>query len=342
MGIAELLINQRVHPVHILKIILCLLPRVVIISMPAACLFSVLLAFIRLSSDNEIIALYSSGISLYQMMAPVICFSLISYIIVSLVSLYGVPIGNMSYRNVLYQMIKSKGNLTIKERIFYEPIDHVVFYISHFDHKERLMKDLFVVDRRDRLATSEIIADRGRILSGSDSNILTVRFENGTIFTVGKESGVTRTIKFESYDLNIDMRDIIAGIVSREKEPNEMYASELIEKLKRQNDNPRKTNAIGIKLFEMFSIPAAVFLLSMIGAPLGVHVRAGERTKGIVISLLIFLIYYNLLIVVRYISEKGILPPSIGVWIPVLFLLLIGVVLFIPAKNNRTFSLKYL
>lgn len=336
MGIADLLVNQNVHPVFILKIMVSLLPRVMIISMPAACLFCVLLAFIRLSSDNEIIALHSSGISLYQMMAPVIFFSLASTIIAGLVSIYGVPIGNRSYRDVVYKMIKSNRDLTIKERTFYEPIDNLMFYINHYAYKEKLMKDLFVVDRRDRLATSEIIADRGWILSGGESNILTVRFEDGIIFTIEKDRGTARTIQFESYDLNIDLRDILSGILSREKEPKEMFIGELLENL--QKGPPMKRHLIGITLFEMFSIPVAIFLLGIIGAPLGIQVRTAGRTKGMVISLFLFLAYYNLLMGASYICEKGFLLPSVGVWIPNLFLLLVSVYLFVPWKTKRPLS----
>ena len=334
MSITDLLVNQHVYPGQVFKIILCLLPRVIIFSMPAACLMCVLLAFIRLSSDNEIIALNSSGISLYQMLPPVIFFSVISLLFASLIAIYAVPWGNRSYRDVIYRIIKSKADVAIKERIFYEPFDNVVFYVNSFSPKQKIMTDLFVVDRRDKQATNTIIAEKGRILSSRDSNLITIHFLNGTIFSVGKDLETARTIKFETYDFNIDLRDIMSWIISREKEPKEMYPWELIHSLKTAPPEEFKSTLMEIRLFEMFSIPLAIFLMCLIGAPLGTHVRAKGRTKGIVISLLIFLVYYIFLMSVRYISEMGTLSPSIGTWIPDLLLLIICFYLLALAPNR--------
>lgn len=335
----DLLVNQRVNPVQIMKIILCLLPRVFIFSMPAVCLMSVLLAFIRLSSDNEIVALNASGISLYQLMAPVIFFSLISYIIASLISIYWVPWGNRSYRDVIFEIAESKVDALIKERIFYEPFDNdMVFYVNSFSLKEKIMKDLIVMDRRDQPVTVTIWAKKGRIIPGNGSNILTVHFVDGTIFTNEDDFKRARTIKFETYDLKVDLRDVMSSMVSKEIEPNEMYIRELIDNLKISQEKSMKNNLMGLKLFEMFSIPLAIFILGLIGAPLGAHVKVRGHAKGIVLSLFIFLAYYICIMGVRYICEMGILPPPIGVWIPVFFLLIVCSYLMLQASNYRPFG----
>lgn len=335
MGITELLVNQSVDVGQIFKIILCLLPRVIIFSMPAACLMCVMLAFIRLSSDNEIIALNASGISLYQMLAPVVFFSLMSYLIAGFIAIHGVPWGNRSYKDIVFRIIKSKADFVIKERVFYEPFDGVVFYVNSFSLKERRMKDLFVVDRRSNPNTNTIVAKGGRILSNRSSNIITINFIDGTIFTIEKDFEAARTIKFDSYDLNIDLREIMSRVASREKDPNEMYIRELIANIKASQGKSLKKNLMGIELFEMFSIPFAIFLMGIIGAPLGSHVRANGRTKGIAISLLIFLVYYICLVSARYICESGTLPPSLGVWIPNLFLLITCAYFLARAANYR-------
>jgi lipopolysaccharide export system permease protein len=331
----DLLVNQRVNPGQIVKITICLLPQAILFSMPAVCLMSVLLAFVRFSGDNEIMALNASGISLSQIMAPVIFFSLISYIIASIIAIYWVPWGNGSYRDVIFKIVKSKADVAIKERIFYEPFDNVVFYVNSFSPKERTMKDLFVVDRRDQPVTATIVAKKGKIIQSNGSDIVTIHFLDGTIFMNEMDFKKARTIKFDTYDLNIDLRDVMSSMFSREREPKEMYIGELIENLKKSQGKNIKSNVIGIKLFEMFSIPLATFILGLIGAPLGTHVKGRGYTKGIIVSLFIFLAYYISLMGMRYICEIGILAPPLGVWIPVIFLLFICIYLLIQATNYR-------
>ncbi|MBW1764298.1 MAG: LptF/LptG family permease [Deltaproteobacteria bacterium] len=334
MGITELLINQRVNPGQVLKIILCLLPRVIIYSLPATCLMFVLLTFLRLSSDNEVIAFNSSGISLFQMLQPVIFFSLIIYFVASFFALYGVPWGNRAYKEVVFRLIESKADVAVKERVFCEPFDDVIFYVNSFSSREKTMKDLFVVDKRSK-PSNTIVAKRGKILPNPASGMVTVLFIDGTIFTVDKDFQKARTIKFDTYDLNIDLNDIMSSIVSREKEPKEMSIGALIHNLKITPGNKLRNNQMSIKLFEMFSIPMAIFLMGIIGAPLGAHIRASGRTKGIFISLLISLVFYICLMSVRYLCEMEVLSPSIGTWIPNLFLVITCIYLLDRAGNDR-------
>jgi len=348
MGIIELLINERVYPIHVLKIIVCLMPSATIFSLPVTCLMCVLLTFLRLSSDNEIVAIHSSGISLYQILPPVIFFSLISYLIASLIAIFGIPWGNRSYKDVIFQIVESKADVVIKERIFYKPFEDVVFYVSSFSAKDRTMKDLFVVDKRDRSLTNTIVAEKGKIQSNPSSKIINIHFIDGTIFTVDKDFKTARTIKFDTYDLNIDLKEIISFFISREKKPKEMSINELIHELKTSPSGSLRYNQMGIKLFEMFSIPMAIFFMGLIGAPLGSQVRSRGRSKGIVISLVIFFIYYVSLMSVRYVCEMGVLPPWFGIWIPNLFLIIISIYLLRRVVNDRPilfferFSLKRL
>jgi len=338
MGITELLLNQRVYASQVLQIIFYLLPRTILFSLPATCLLCVMLTFLRLSSDNEFIALNSSGISLYQILPPVIFFSAVIFCIASIMAIYVVPWGNRSYKGVIFKIIESKADVAVRERIFFEPFDDVIFYVNSFSTKERMMKDLFVVDRRDEPVTNTIVASKGKILSNPRSKIITIHFIQGTIFTVDKNYKTVRTIKFDTYDLNIDLKDIISSLVSRERHPREMFIRELVHNLKTTPRGTEKNYLMAVKLFEMFSIPMAIFIMGIIGAPLGAQVRSKGRSIGIIISLVIFLIYYVCLMSVRYISKMGTLHPAIGAWIPDLFLCIMCVYLLRRVANDRPFS----
>jgi lipopolysaccharide export system permease protein len=332
INMTDMLVTQQVDIGQLMAIILCLLPRVVLFSMPAACLMSVLLAFIRISGDNEIISLNASGISLYQIMTPVILFSLTCSIIACLMSIFGVPWGNNSYRKVILEMVKTKADIAIKERVFYEPFDNLVFYVNSYSPKDKSMKNIFVLDRRSQSEKNTVVAAGAKIVSDKDSDTVTIHFENGTMFT---DDGYG---SFDSYSIPVDLRDVMSSIVSREKEPKEMYLGELISNLKVSHDKDTRKNLMELKLYEMFSIPVCVFLIGIIGVPLGARERAGGRTRGIVISLFVFLAYYICLTGTRYVCEMGGLSPSVGVWVPAFFLLIACSYLMLGIGNYRPFN----
>ena len=328
LPLTQLILTQGVHVVHVIQMVLYSLPDFVVFALPAVSLMSVVLAFLRLSADSEIIALKSCGISLYQMLPTVVVLSIAGLFITALISIYAVPWGNKSFKDLIFQIAESKADLGVKERIFSEPFDNVVFYVNSFSTQERLMKDVFVVDKRDRGIVNTIIAKEGRIFSRPEKKLITLHFMNGTIFMVGKDLESARTIKFNTYDLNIGLKDIMAAVASRKKKPKEMSVSELMERLKKLQKGEGKYYNMIIQVLEKFTIPLAVFLMGMLGAPLGAQMKARGRSSGIGVSLLIFLIYYMCLAGARSICETGTITPVIGVWIPNVFLLITFIFLF--------------
>jgi lipopolysaccharide export system permease protein len=79
LQLTELFVNKGVPLGYILRLLYFLLPSFLVLTIPMATLLSVLLAFNRLSSDNEITALKASGVSLYQMIPPVLVFAFATY-----------------------------------------------------------------------------------------------------------------------------------------------------------------------------------------------------------------------------------------------------------------------
>ncbi len=333
--VTELVVNREVYLGHVVRMIVYMLPDIVAFALPAASLMAVLVAFLRLSADNEIIALKSSGISLYQMLAPVVAMSFAGLLASALIGTVAAPWGNRSFKDLLFQIGQSKADLGVKERVFCEPFDHVVFYVSSFSSRNRVMRDVFVVDRRDKEVTNTIIAEKARIVSHPQHRIITLRFQKGDILVVDKGSKSARSIKFDTYDLNIGLKDIMASLAERRKRPKELYISELKKEMDRRSKGTPRYNEMMTELWEIFSIPIAVFLMGIIGVPLGAQLREGGRTFGIGVSLIVFFIYYMCLAGSRSISEAGIISPRFGVWIPVLFLLFSCVYLLRLSARER-------
>jgi len=366
MDIVDLMLNQGISASGLAKIILSMLPQIVLFSLPAACLMSAMLAFIRLAGDNEIIALNASGVSLYQMLPPVIFFSFVVYTAAGLMAIYGVPWGNRYYQDNRQMLTKSRTSLTPPERIFYNEIDNFVFYVNSSSTREG-MKDIFIVDKSNKKVTTTIVAESGMIIAGTNPNTYYLHLNNGTSFAsfitakadgavtdpeVEKppkaekkagayelESGKVSVMTFPTLDYPITFGDITSSSSSREKKSKEMSLRELRSRLKEKGMDPSKRNEMGIKLYEMFSIPLAIFILGIIGAYLGSHVRARGRTAGVILSLIVFLLYYVSLMGSRYLCEMGVVAPVIGVWSPVLLLLIISIFFLSRAKKTGAFSL---
>src|SRR4030066_795218 len=70
--ITEMVVDKGVPVGYAIKLFLCLIPAFLVFVTPMALLLGILTALTRLSADNEIIALKTSGVGLYRMSPPVI------------------------------------------------------------------------------------------------------------------------------------------------------------------------------------------------------------------------------------------------------------------------------
>jgi len=334
LSITELIVTRGVRVTQVIGMVVYLLPDILTFALPAVTLMSVVVAFLRLSVDSEIIALKSSGISLYQMLPPVVAFSILVFFIGLAISVFAAPWGNRAFKDLIFKIAESKADIGIKERVFCEPFDNLVLYVNNFSRRERVLKDVFVVDRRDKDVTNTIVAEEGRIMMRPDERIITIYFVNGTIFVVDKNLSAARTIKFNTYALNIGLKDVMADLASRRKAPHELSIGSLIEQIKTVPKGKIRYNTMMRELLEKGSIPLAVLFMGIIGVPLGAQIRARGRSTGIGVSLAVFSVYYICLMVMRSICSSGGMSPVIGVWIPDVFLI-ISIVYFLRRASNE-------
>ena len=335
LSITELIVTRGVHLSQVAGMVLFLLPDILTFALPAVTLMSVVVAFLRLSADSEIIAMKSSGVSLYQMLPPVIVFSLLAFVACLTISVFAAPWGNRSFKDLLFKIAETKADLGIKERVFCEPFGNLVFYVNSFSREERVLKDVFVVDRRDQEMTNTIVSDEAQIIMRPEERTITLLFLKGTIFLVEKSLDASRTIKFNTYALNIGLKDVLADLASRKKAPHELSVSQLIAQLKNTPDTDSEYSRIMRELLEKFSIPLAVFFMGIIGVPLGAQIRGRGRSTGVSVSLMVFSVFYLILMIIRSVCSTGALSPAFGVWIPDLFLIVSVIYLLRRASNER-------
>jgi lipopolysaccharide export system permease protein len=339
LSITELVVTRGVGIGQVLGMVMYLLPDILTFALPAVTLMAVVVAFLRLSADSEIIALKSSGISLFQLLPPVVVFSLVVFFLGIAISAFAAPWGNRAFKDLLFKIAESRADLGIKERVFCEPFDNLIFYVNSFGSKERVLRDVFVVDRRDETVTNTIVAEEGRIIAEPDRRMITIYFGKGTIFAVEQDMRTARTIKFNTYGLTIGLKDVMKDLATRQKAPHELSVGTLIQRVKTAPEGDGDHSRMMTELLEKVSIPLAVLFMGIIGVPLGAQMRARGRSAGVGVSLAVFSVYYICLMVVRSICSSGSIPPGIGVWIPDLFLMMVILYLLRRAADERPISL---
>jgi lipopolysaccharide export system permease protein len=318
--LTELVVTHGVPLADVSKMILYLIPSFLIYTIPMAFLLAVLLAFGRLSADNEIVVIKASGISLVQMMPPVIFSALVAVFIAFGVSAIGAPWGNSAFRELSLQVLTTNITATIREKTFWDDVPGVVMYTDHYDEKSRQMKGVVIHDGRNETRPMTIFARDGVISGKTGSNVLLLSLRDGSIHMAGDDS-LYRLVHFGEYSMTVGGKESSAPLYRNEAD---MWLSDL----KSQMNDPAVPANIRLKhqieYYSRFTFPCASFVFAILAVPLGIQNRRAGKSGGFAVSILIILAYYIMMSVVKTLPEKGLLPSSIALWIPNLVFFAVG------------------
>ena len=112
---------------------------------------SILLTFLRMSSDNEIMALKSSGLSTYRLLLPVMIFSLMGLVTTLYITIFVTPRASTAIEDLTFSVAASNVDIGLKQRTFnddFKELDDMFVHII----KSMCAKVLTVVGTYDFIA----------------------------------------------------------------------------------------------------------------------------------------------------------------------------------------------
>lgn len=149
-------------------------------ALPLAILLSSIMTFGNLGEYFELDAMKASGISLYRIMYPLIVFVVILSIGAFLFSNYILPVANLKFYSLLFDVRSQKPEIIIKPGIFYNGIDNYSIRVSKKDNHTNMLYDIMIYDHSNfRGNTSIILADSGKMVLSPNKDFLFIELYHG-------------------------------------------------------------------------------------------------------------------------------------------------------------------
>ncbi|MBN1931225.1 MAG: LPS export ABC transporter permease LptF [Desulfobacterales bacterium] len=341
LDITNLIVNYRISIFAVLLMLIYSIPYFLIFVIPMSVMLAVLLTLLRMSSDNEIIALKAGGISIYALLPPVFLFCLLGYLFTAFLTIYGVPWGNLSLKDLTYKIAASNLNIGLKERNFNDDFKDVMLFVNKIDLKNKTLIDVFIEDQRNEKMVSTVIAPKGQLFSEPENFTIHLKLYDGIINQVNLEKKSFNSIHFDTYDVGLDLKKMVSAVKNSSKDEKEMQLSELRRYLKNAPRKDANYYSALIEFHKKFSIPFACFALGFIAVPLGIHYKTARRSFGLGLGLIFFLFYYLLLSAGYVFGEAGVYPPVIGMWLPNIVMGCLGLYFFKRAVNEGPVQLTF-
>jgi len=306
-------------------------------TIPIALLIAILIAMGRLSADNEITAIKTSGISLMQIFYPVAIASLITFTLAVFISYFLVPQSNFATKRLLFNIAQQNASIGIKEKVFNSDFKDFLIYAEKIPVNQNYMEGVIISDNRMIGEQNTILAKRAILVSDSESMTVKLKLEDGSIHTVSSDLKNYRKIDFTSYEINLDLSTALANLDESSKTSTEMTVSELLEKMNKPGLDPAAIRELAIEVHKKFSIPLSCIFFGLLALPLGIRSHRSVKSRGFAVGLIIVASYYLLRIGGEALVETGYLSPVIGVWTPNFLFALVGICLLYAANREISF-----
>lgn len=159
-------------------------------ALPLAILLSSLMTFGNLGEHYELVATKAAGISLRRIMAPLIVLSVIIGIGAFYFSNIVLPVANLKFRSILYDVRQQKLSFNLKEGIYYNGLDGYVIRIGDKERDGKIIRDVMIYDHTAGQGNTTVtLAEWGSMEQTPDNRFLIITLHNGSSYDENPNGG---------------------------------------------------------------------------------------------------------------------------------------------------------
>lgn len=322
------------------RVFLLQAPEFISLSFPMATLLSTLMVYARLSTDSELIALRSAGISIYRLITPAI---VLGFLVTALTFGFNeaiVPAAKAQATRTLEQALKQDRPTFKESNIVYNQYRDIrqqdgsktqalerIFYAQQFDG--RRMKILTVLDFSQEGLNQIITSDSAEWNPTAN----TWDFFDGTIYLVAPDGSYRNIVKFEQQQIQLPRTPL--DLASRDRDSAEMNIEEVQEyrEIVRQSGDERRVRKLDLRVQQKIAFPFVCLVFGLTGSVLGIRPQRAGKGTSFAISIIIIFTYYLLSFVCDSMGQLDVLSPVAAAWLPTIVGLGAGTWLLVRAAR---------
>jgi len=290
-----------------------------------AVLTGTLLAFGKLSSDREILAMRTSGVSLWALAFPILVVGLILSLGLIPINDRVVPWSHYAIRQLVKEIGIRNPTAFLEPGTFIKEFKPYILFVYGVEGN-RLSK-IRIYEPQEGRPTRTIVAEKGEFIPIPAERRVLLKLYDGTADEPDpKNPSKFYKLQFATYTMNMNVKEGTDPKTLARK-PKDMSLRMLREeagKLKSQGIDP---TPLQIEVHRRIAIAFSPLAFMMMGLPLGITTRRAQRSVGFGLSVLVFLGYYLLLVLGQGLAQKGTLPAGLALWLGNLACLALGAAL---------------
>jgi len=285
--------------------------------LPLVLFLSVTLAFSRLNQDNELAVLAATGVGKQVLLKIVARFMFLFCVVAGFVAFYAAPWAKTRIATLKAQAWQEANISGIAPGKFKELSGGKgVVYVENLSLDKRSMEHVFFQNLHG--SSSVLKAGGARLEIDKNSGDRFIIFENGRRYQGRPGTLDYKITEYEKYGVLIEAGEEKSGLAGPDTIPTlELLAASRTDQM--------------AELQWRVSAVVACILLAFVGVLLNQYPFGQKPFTLMLLGILVYFIYHNLLSISRTLLEKGKISPYLGLWwVHVLLLLIIVAIYYLP------------
>ena len=305
------------------------LPSIFIQVAPFACLLATLYTFAKLNHDNEIIAMRSSGLSIFQITKTAVIFGFIVSIFIFWINDKIAPSYRMQNAKIKEQMESNEKkpkvkDLRVMKNLTIYGAKNRLFYINKFDPAKKTMEGIIILEHDVKQnIIRKIVANKGEF-----KNKLWTFYQ--CITYIFDEDGQMKTDPQFLEEEIMAFTETPEEFINQKQSTDFMSLNQIEDYIWRLSRSGATTviRNLRVDYYQRFTLPLTSLIIILIGIPFSF--RMSKKASGMSsfgISLVVGFIYYVLTAVSIALGKAGILTPFLSVSLSHILMLLMSIYL---------------
>jgi lipopolysaccharide export system permease protein len=320
---------------------LYIVPSYLEIALPMAALLAVVVVFARLGAEGELVAIRAAGIDLRRLARPLLVFSLAIASLSFVLGVWTRPWANRGIEATTFEMARTRLTASLREGVFNTWFGGVILFVDELKPRTGDMRNVMLAEEREEYGRKTIFASDGHVESDKEARRAYLKLTSGSLLTYHPTGKYHDKTDFDSLELNLDMAEQTGIDLANAGGPAAMSITRLLEERRARLARGESAMEETIELHRKLVLPAAALLLPFVGLPLGALGRRGVKSRGLVLSTFVVLVYYLMLTGAVTVAREEMLPAGVAMWIPDVLLALFAALLFKRVSSERPFVMPF-
>ena len=325
----EIFVRHSGSGSQVVTLFLCIVPSVLVFTIPMAVLIGVLLGLGRMSMDSEIIALTALGISRRRILVPVGLLAVLGAALTFLMTAWLAPLSLRTARTIEGTLLTSQISFAVQPRVFDERFPHLILYVNDVAASGTHWNGVFISEETGESASQITLAENAIVIAEPNLGKLELHLNGGTTHEFSRSIPDHYSITaFGRSDWPMEFSSMTPPTERSISNPERPFA----DLWRDRGPNWREAR---VELHQRLAFPVACFVFALIAVPLGAQPRRGGRAAGSLLAILVIAAYYLLLVTGAGFARQGLVSPALGMWAANSILALVALALFPRMERYR-------